>query len=400
MDAATLADVPRLDLDPFARETLAAPYPCDTAIREAAPLVKLAPYDLWATGRYDLAQKVLFDHATFSSASGAGLTHVRRETPWRRPSPILEADPPEHTRARSVLMRILSPHTAKRLREEFSAEAERLVEEVTARGRFDAARDLAEIFPLRVLPDVIGIPEEGREHLLPYANMNFNLAGPRNALAEEAIARAGDAADHVIRMCSREALAPGGFGAQIYEAADRGELDPQDAPLLVRSFLTAGLDTTVYGIGYAIHLLAQAPEQWALLAAEPERAKAVFEEVLRFVTVSPFLARTTTKPVELAGVTIPADEKIMICIGAANRDPRKWEDPDRFDITRKTTGHLGFGIGIHGCVGQIIARLEAEVVLGALARRVATLEPDGEAVPRPTNWLRGMASVPVRVRMK
>lgn len=400
MAIGTATEPVRLDLDPFCRQTLADPFPCDAEIRESAPIVWLEKYGVWATGRYELVQKILFDWQTYSSAAGTGLTHVRRDTPWRRPSPILEADPPQHSRARSVLMRILSPHTAKRLREDFTAEAERLVADVTARGRFDAATDLAAVFPLRVLPDVIGVPQEGREHLLPYANMNFNLAGPRNDLAEEAIASAGDAADHIARMCSREALTPGGFGAQIYEAADRGELDPEDAPLLVRSFLSAGLDTTIYGIGYAIHLLAADPVQWKLVSDTPALAKNAFEEVLRFVTVSPFLARTTLAPVEIGGRRIDADEKILLCIGAANRDPRRWDDPDRFDVMRKTTGHLGFGIGIHGCVGQIIARLEAEVILGALARRVARLEPDGPAVPRPTNWLRGMARVPVRVTMK
>ncbi len=388
---------PTLDVDPFAVESLTNWLPVDRAIREQAPLVYLPQYNLYATGRFDLANTIFRDWENFSSASGTGLTNVRKEQAWRKPSPILEADPPQHTRARAVLARILSPVAMKRLRDVFAEQAERAVEAVVVKGRFDAVPELIESFVFKVMPDAIGLPAEGRENLLPYANLNFNAAGPRNELYFKALEQAGTSPDWVIAQCQPDKLSAGGFGAQIFEAADNGQLDAEDAPLLVRSFLTASLDTTIYGIGLAIHAFATNPDQWTMLRANPSLARSAFEEVLRFTAPSPYIARTTAREVELDGVRLPAEQKVLLCLGAANRDARRWDDPDRFDITRRTVGHLGFGTGIHACVGQVVARLEAEVVLTALASRVEQLELSGEAVWRPTNWLRGFASLPITV---
>ncbi|MDD7941380.1 cytochrome P450 [Actinomycetospora lutea] len=109
------------------------------------------------------------------------------------------------------------------------------------------------------------------------------------------------------------------------------------------------------------------------------------------------IGRTATREVTLGDATIGADEKLLLMLGAANRDPRRWDAPDAFDLHRRTAGHTAFGAGVHNCVGQVIARMEAEALLGALARRVARLEPTGESQPRLSNWLRGFATVPVRL---
>jgi len=167
--------------------------------------------------------------------------------------------------------------------------------------------------------------------------------------------------------------------------------------MLVRAFISAGIDTTVFGIGFTIKALIDDPAQWALLRADPTRARAAFEEGLRWMAPSPVIGRTTLAPTELAGVQLGAEEKVMMWLAAANRDPDRWERPDEYDMTRRTIGHLSFGTGIHGCVGQMVARLEAESVLGALARKVARIEPLGPPERVYINWLRGYHSLPVRL---
>jgi hypothetical protein len=167
--------------------------------------------------------------------------------------------------------------------------------------------------------------------------------------------------------------------------------------LLVRVFLTAALDTTIFGMGLALHAFATHPAQWDILRAEPALARGAFDEVLRYTAPSPFIARTTTAEVEIDGVQLGAEEKVVMFIAAANRDPRRWENPDRFDVKRRATGHMAFGTGVHGCVGQIVARLEAEVVLNALLRKVRRFELAGEPELRFTNWLRGFARLPLSV---
>ncbi len=393
----SVAHVPVLDIDPFSAEVMRDPIPCDTQVREAAPAVWIPKYGFWAVGRHQDVQAVFSDYRNFSSASGTGLTNNRKETPWRKPSVILEVDPPEHTRARKVLARILSPAALAVLRETFQQEADRLVDILVEQREFDAATDLAQAFAMKVMPDAVGLPQKGRENLLPYANLNFNAMGPKNELYDQALQAAGDAPQWVEFQCRRENLAGPGFGMQIYEAVDSGEIDAVDAALLVRVFLTAALDTTIFGMGLAIHAFATHPHQWDTLRNEPALTRGAFDEVLRFTAPSPFIARTTTGAISIGDVQLGAEEKVVMFIAAANRDPRKWDRPDIFDVKRRAVGHMAFGVGVHGCVGQIVARLEAEVVLNALLRKVKRFELVGEPELRLTNWLRGFARLPVAV---
>jgi len=167
--------------------------------------------------------------------------------------------------------------------------------------------------------------------------------------------------------------------------------------MFVRSFLSAGIDTTVYGLGNALHCFVRHPEQWAILRENPALIRGAFEEVLRFEAPVQTFFRTTTKAVDVSGVKIGDGEKVLLFLAAANRDPRRWERPDTFDVTRRATGHMTFGTGIHGCVGQAVARLESEAIFRALARHVASFELTGEPELRLNNTLRGLDSLPLRI---
>jgi 4-methoxybenzoate monooxygenase (O-demethylating) len=393
-----MAMTPVSTVDPFSREFLTDPYPFHAALREAGPVVWLERYGIWAMARHEEVRACLMDWETFCSSAGVGLSDFRKETPWRPPSLILEADPPLHTRTRAVLTRILSAAAMKKLWTTFEQDAILLVDRLVERGTFDAVRDLAEVYPLKVFPDAVGLEAEGRENLLPYGNMAFNAFGPRNDLFHQAMANAQPVVSWIMSKCRRTALAPDGLGAQIYAAADTGALTEDEASLLVRSFLTAGLDTTVVALGNALFCFAHHPEQWRRLRDDPSLARAAFDEVLRFESPVQTFFRTTTRPVEVAGVHLGAGEKVLLFLAAGNRDARRWEDPDRFDVERRATGHLAFGVGIHGCVGMAVARMEGEIVLAHLARRAAAIEPAGAPERRLNNTLRGLARLPVRVR--
>jgi cytochrome P450 len=162
--------------------------------------------------------------------------------------------------------------------------------------------------------------------------------------------------------------------------------------------LTAGVDTTVNGIGASLYALARFPEQWDKVRADPTRlAKAAFEEAIRFESPVQTFFRTTTCATELGGVRLEEGKKILLFLGAANRDPRQWQKPDEYDIERKVLGHVGFGAGIHVCVGQLLARLEGEVVIQALAKRVKRIELIGEPERRFNNTLRGLKRLPLHL---
>jgi len=387
--------IPALDVDPFAIDFFADPHPTHEVLREAGPVVHLDKWNVFAVARYAEVHAVLNDPATFCSGRGVGLSDFAKEPPWRPQSIILEADPPAHTRTRAVLSKVLSPAVMKQLRDGFVAAADAKVDELLARRSFDAIADLAEAYPLSVFPDAMGLQKDGRDNLLPYAGLVFNAFGPPNELRENAIARSAPHQAYVQAQCQRENLAPGGFGACIHARADSGEITHDEAPLLVRSLLSAGLDTTVNGIGAAVYCLARYPAEFARLRADATLARNAFEEAVRYESPVQTFFRTTTRAVEISGHRIGEGEKVLMFLGAANRDPRRWDDPERYDITRRTSGHVGFGSGIHMCVGQLVARLEGEAMLSALARKVKTIEITGDIKRRYNNTLRGLESLPV-----
>src|SRR3981189_1702411 len=366
--------IPGLDVDPFAIEFFENPFPTHEALREAGPAGALHKRNVDAVAVYAEVHLVLNDPLTFCSSRGVGLSDFAREKPWRPPSLILEADPPAHTRTRAVLSRVLSPAVMKQIRDRFAAAAEAKVDELLARGSFDAVADLAEAYPLSVFPDAVGLKREGREHLLPYAGVVFSAFGPPNQLRQTAIERSLPHQAYVQEQCQRANLAPGGFGACIHARVDAGDITAAEAPLLVRSLLSAGIDTTVNGIGAAIYCLARFPGEWARLRSDPSLARNAFEEAIRFESPVQTFFRTTTREVEIGGHLIGEGEKVLMFLGAANRDPRRWDNPDDYDVTRRASGHVGFGSGLHMCVGHVVARLEGETFLAALARKVARIE--------------------------
>ncbi|MCX4647553.1 MULTISPECIES: cytochrome P450 [unclassified Streptomyces] len=389
---------PVSDADPFAHQNLLNPEPLHQALREAGPVVHLSRYDVHALARYEQVHAALVDWQHFESGSGVGLANFRHEEPWRAPSLLLEADPPRHDAPRGVLREILAPPALRRLRDTWSAAAEELVDQVLGDAtEFDALPALAEAFPLRAFPDAVGLGPEGRENLLPYGNMAFNAFGPRNDLVAADAHRAAALGAWVNTQCERAALTEDGFGAAIWAAADRGELTHEQAPLVVRSLLTAGVDTTVHGLSACLYAFATHPEEWQRLCERPELARTAFDEAVRWQSPVQTFFRTATADVDVAGTTIPEGTKILMFLGAANRDPDRWHDADRFDLTRDPSGHVGFGMGIHQCVGQHVARLEAEALLTSLARRVESFELTDTPRRHTNNTLRAWESLPIRV---
>lgn len=391
------AAIPVLDIDPYDEDVLRDPYAYYAALRAAGPVAFIPRYAVLAVGRYDEVKEVFSSHDRFVSSRGVGLNDFRLEKPWRPPSIILETDPPEHTRNRTVMGRALAPRVAAELREGFREAALHLVEELLEKEVIDGVEDVAERFPTTVFPKAIGLREVNRRHLVDYGAVAANAFGPDNALRRESLARAPQIVPWVTEACRRERLLPGGIGMAIYAAVDAGELPEADAALLVRSLLSAGVDTTVTGLGNALWCLSQHPEAFARLRADPELARPCIDEVLRFTSPIHTFSRTANLDTEISGLPIPEGSKVLCVLASGNRDPEKWGDADVFRIDRRPAGHLGFGHGIHGCVGQHVARAEIEAILLALASRVARMEPAGPAVWRPNNSMHALDALPVRL---
>jgi 4-methoxybenzoate monooxygenase (O-demethylating) len=386
------------DIDPYSEDVLADPIPYYDELRARGPLVYLSRYGILASGRYKETRAIFSDWPRFVSSRGVGLSDFSHTTPWRAPSIILEVDPPAHRRTRGALAKILSPSVVEGLRVRFQAAADELIPLLADRGRIDAVEELAESFPLRVFPQALGLKAVDRARLLGYGAIVFNALGPDNALRRQSMAQAPDIVPWILEQCRRENLEANGFGAALYTCVDRGELIADEAAMLVRSLLSAGIDTTVSGIGGALLLLANHQEIFARLRADPSLARSVIDESLRLTSPVHSFCRTAQVDTDVAGIAIPAGTKVLCVLGAANRDPSQWPEPERFDPSRKTVGHLAFGIGVHACVGQLITRAEGEAVLKALAAHVNLLQLDGPVRWRPGNSIRTLDSLPLILR--
>jgi 4-methoxybenzoate monooxygenase (O-demethylating) len=384
------------DIDPYDTAILTDPIDYYAELRARGPLVYIPKYQILCCGRYAEIKEIFNDWERFVSSRGVGLQDFKLEEPWRPPSIILEVDPPDHTKTRAVMARALSPRAVNKLKEKFRTTAESLIDQLLQADRFDTVADLAEAFPTTVFPDAVGLKDPDRHHLINYGAMVFNALGPENELRRRSLAMGPEIVPWLGEQCQRKNLSPDGLGAAIYASADSGDITEDEAGMLVRSLLSAGVDTTVSGIGSALWALATHPKEFEKLKADPSLARPAFEETLRFTSPVHTFCRTANIDTEVSGIRIKEGTKLICSLGAANLDEDHWPNAGHFDINRRPTGHLALGTGIHGCVGQNIARAEAEAVLTAIATRVDRIEIMGDAIWRPNNSIHALDTFPIR----
>lgn len=385
------------DIDPFSDDALADPKPYEEALRELAPIVFLEKHGVFASARYNEVHRVLNDWESFSSTAGVGLYDIRKPEHARTPAKLLEMDPPDHTRFRSVHNKVLNPGFIRSLKESFARTAADVLEPLLDGSEIDGIREIAVAYPLAVFPDLIGVAKEGRENLLPAAALTFNGFGPDNDVLARSI-EAGEAAQQwLLAQAMPGAAAEGGVASRVHEVAAETGLEPMDGTALVFGLLSAGLDTTMHALGWALYLLASNPDQWEQLKADPSLSRAAFEEAVRLGSPVKWFGRHATTDVEIGGVVLPEDSHVVVFLGAANRDPRRWDEPEQYDISRSTSGHVGFGAGVHSCAGQMVARMEGQSLLGAIAQRAERLELRGEPTYDISNSLRGLHSLPLEL---
>ena len=367
--------------------------------RALAPVVKMKKYDVYYVTSFDCVKKAFNNWQDFQAAGGIGVIDSRTLNLPPRRGVLVGIDPPDHTKHRAVLQGILTASALKRMQDMFEAVANQLVGKAVARGQFDAVLDVVRPFTETVLPDVVGIPQEGRHHLRILGDMTLNSVGPvtPQMLQTAAAVQEAGTMKWVEHVCSRENLTRDGVGADIWAAVDDGRIEEEEARMLIALFLFGGLDTTITSLSNGVKNFLDFPDQWRLLSGHPERARNTFEEILRFSMPVQQSYRVTSRDLELGGYRIEAGARVGLSAAMANRDPAQFPEPDKFDILRKMQGHLGFSTGIHNCAGQILARLEATALLSALARQIETLEAAGEPQKMVIAGLSSWSSIPVKV---
>ncbi|MFE6488768.1 cytochrome P450, partial [Streptomyces sp. NPDC057757] len=297
-----------------------------------------------------------------------------------------------------VLGRPLRPDRMREVTPRIEAEADRVVERLVGRGRFEVVAELAEYLPMTVVSDLVGLPDHGREKMLEWAAAIWNTQGP----ADDRAAAAGPAVAEFMAFAMNDAvpgkLAPDGWAAQLYEAADRGEIPHEKCPVMMLDYVTPSLDTTILAITNTVALFAQNPDQWDLLRADRSLIPHAINESLRLETPAPQFSRVLTEDHDIGGVPLTAGSRVALLYASANRDERHYPHPARYDITRRPSDHLAFGRGEHVCVGMHLARLEMSALLEKLADRIAAFDIL-ERRPMINNGLRGLDHLEVTIEL-
>jgi len=392
-----VAVTPAYPHDLFTDEALTEPHKHYRVLRDLGPVVWLEVHEVYAITRYDEARAALLDAGTFCSGQGVALNEVMNGIGAGRSTLMTDGEP--HELLRRVLARNITPRALNSLNDRVDALATDLVRELVERGCFDAVVDLARALPLTVVPDVIGWPPDARDHLLEWAGATFDILGPLNERAQRAVPVAQAMFQFADETAAHGNLRPGSVGAGVLDAARRGEVEPEQVPPLLVGYLAPSLDTTISAIGNAMWLLATHPDQWEVLRADPSLVPNTFNETLRLESPIRAFSRVATTETRVGDVDIPGGARVVICYAAANRDERRFARPDEFDIRRTNAGeHLGFGLGVHSCAGQGLARMEAHAILRAVVDQVESLELSGPPTLALNNIINAWATLPLTVR--
>jgi cytochrome P450 len=383
--------IPTSDIDLFSDAVIADPYPIYRTLRNLGPVVLLVQQNLYAITRYKDVRSVLRDYKIFSSAHGISVDEDINKLTYGN---SITTDPPLHERIRKITSAPLMPKALEAIRPLIEQEAEKLIGDLFERKSFDGIRDLAWILPLKIVTEQVGVPEKGRQSMLEWGAASFNIGGPKNARYHRSL----ETIKGLHEYCRNEAvpgnLRPDGWAMRIYAAADRGEIPREYCPAMMREYLAPSLDTTIAATGHLLRLLGDNPDQYALVRANEDLIPAAVNEALRLETPIRSFTRYVTRDFDLEGSVISAGSRILVVFASANRDERKWEDPDAYRVERKPDSHVAFGHGIHTCAGSHLARLEMVALLRAIVRRVNRIDV-GIPVLTDSNLLRAYDSLPV-----
>ena len=384
---------PTYDVDLYSNEVVVNPYPHYRAIRDLGEAVWLEQHSMWAIGRHLDARNALSAHNIFISGKGVAANNLSN---GNSPGNLLASDPPLHTHLRKVVSKPLHPKALARIKPRIEASAGSLIDRLLARKSFDGILDLAQFLPISIVSEMVGLPDAGRRNMLEYAAAVFDLFGVDNTRTEAALPIVIKMRKYLSEQATRDKVLPEGWIAGLYDAVDLGLIKQEQVQTLMRDYLGPSLDTTIFAIGHLLHLFGQYPDQWKLLRQEPNRVGNAINEAIRLESPIRGFTRVLSQDYTIGGIKLFTGDRVLILYASANRDERRWDEPEKFDICRVLTDHVGFVYGIHQCVGMQLARLEMRSVLTAMIARVSKIKILGAPVYAKNNVLRGLETLPIK----
>jgi len=378
--------------DPYHVDLNMNPYPVFARIREEAPLYYNEQHDFYALSRFDDVNKGVIDHETFISGRGA-LLEIIKSGMVIPPGTLIFEDPPIHNIHRNLLSRLFTPRKVLALEPQIREFTARCLDPIVGTGKFDFVNDLGEQMPMRVIGMLLGIPEDRQRAIADHGEETLQKEKVEALATGEVFAEFLDwRAEHPSDDIMTNLL-----NAEFTDETGTVRTLRRDELLLYLTVIaTAGAETTTRLIGWAAKTLAEHSDQRAQLAADPNLIPQAIEEILRWEPPALQIARYVTRDIEYYGRTVPAGSAMLMLVGAANRDHRRFPPSgDVFDIHREQHGHMTFGAGTHFCMGNALARLEGRIALEEILKRFPEWEVDwANAKPSQTTAVRGWESMP------
>jgi cytochrome P450 len=388
-----VSSIPVSQLDPYSDDALVEPWETYTALQNLGAAVWLEKYEMFALTRYDSVIRALKDASAFSSASGVMMNDPMNQVLRGN---TLCSDGADHQRLRRITAKPLTPAALNALRSDINTKAEQIVDQLVAKGTFCAVTELAAALPIDIVASAVGLPPEGRERMLDWAEQMYNCFGPLNDRAHNAFPVLDEMMHYATTQAVRGKLKPGSWAEAIVDAVDRGDADQAVRPALMIDYMGPSLETTISAIGSGVWLFAKNPGEWLRARETPSCVPSAINEILRMETPLQGYSRLVVQDYEMDEVTLPASSRAIVFYGAANRDERKFPDPHRFDVTRNAAEQLAFGSGPHACIGLHLAKLEMTAIFRALTMRVKRFHIE-EEVRNVNNTLRGFKRLIVAV---
>ena len=385
---------PACDIDFYGAATIADPATAYADMLKLGPVVWLTQNNIYAICAHAELISALRDHKTFRSGRGVSIDESVNKL---LVGSTLNSDPPQHDSTRKITFAPLAPKQIRHIHDRITVQAQQLAEEMVARTQFDAAAELAPHLPLTVVRDLVGLGDYGKDNMLDWGAATFELMGNPGERRAAAVDNLKNMRRFLEDPATLDNLSVDGWARRATRLGIEGGMNPTRAAELMRDYIAPSLDTTISAIGFGMMLFAKHPDQWVKLRNNRALMKNAIEEIVRLNTPIRAFTRYVDRDAEVAGTWFEKDSRVLMVFGAANRDPLKFPNPDDFDIRRKTVGHVGFGQGVHACLGMNLARLEMDCLFNALADRVEQFELTGPVVSGVNSTIYSLASVPVTV---
>jgi len=384
--------IPTCPIDIFDDNVIADPYPVYAKMRAQGQIVWLETHKIWAAAGYRAAADILRQPNIFISGRGLSLNdrvnqHLVGST--------LNSDGERHSRQRRVTATAIMPDKLEELAPFMRQAADDTVKNLVQAEQCDGIADFARILPLSIVTELVGLPATGKQKMLEWAEATFNLFEGFNGRSEASFKKLVDLQHYLKTHATPDRLEHGGLARRIFEQAPLHGFSAEEASQMMRDYINPSLDTTISAAGFMLYYLANDPEQWEKLCADHSLIPNAVEEIIRLTTPIRGLSRFVAEETEICGISMKQSQRVLVLFASANRDEEIFPEPDKFDVSRKTHRHMGFGQGIHMCMGMHLARMELQQLLAALLRHVEKIELAGDAEIAMNNTIRGLSSLPV-----